>query len=55
MGKPIEEHLADYLLGMNKASRTKEFMSRNLSAIKETYGERVARRVMELIRGKWKA
>lgn len=54
MGKQIEEHLADYLLGMHKDSRTREFMSRNLKAFKETYGERVAQRVMELIRGKWK-
>ena len=53
-GKPIEQHLADYLLGMHKDSRTKEFMRRNLVFFKEKYGERVARQVMELIRGKWR-
>lgn len=53
-GKPIEQHLADYLLGMHKDSRTREFMSRNLRHIKDAYGERVALRVMELIRGKWR-
>lgn len=55
MGKPIEQHLADYLLGMNPMSRTRSFMRSNLAFIKDKYGEQIANRVRELVRGKWRA
>lgn len=53
--KPIEQTLAEYLLGLARGSWTRDYNRRCLASIRQTYGETVAGRVEKLVREKWAA
>lgn len=52
--KPIEEHLAGYLLGLQRGSWTKAYNRQCLELWRKQYGDRVADRVSKIVAEKWK-
>ena len=52
--KPIEEHLADFLL-TQKSPGLADYRKRCLAHCREHYGEQVAMRVEAIVRERWGA
>ena len=50
--KPIEEHLADFLL-MHRDPRFRDYRRRCLAHWRESYGEAVAAKVEAMVRERW--
>ena len=53
--KPIEQTLAEYLLGLARGSWTRDYNRRCLAMISERYGATIAARVEKLVRERWAA
>lgn len=51
--KPIEQHLAGYLLSLQRGSWSKGYNRQCLALWKEKYGEQVAMRIERLVKEKW--
>lgn len=54
MGKPIEEHLAEYLLGLQRGSWTSEYNRQCVALWRKTYGNKVAERAEAIAKSRWK-
>ena len=52
MGKPLEEHLADFVLMMR--NHPLSYRRECLQLWREKYGDQVAMRVEKLVRDRWK-
>lgn len=52
--KPIEQHLAGFLLSLQRGSWTKAYNLQCLALWKEKYGDQVVARVERLVKEKWK-
>lgn len=52
--KPIEEHLAGFLLGLQRGPWSKAYNRKCLALWRERYGEQVAMRVERIVAAKWK-
>lgn len=50
--KPIEQHLAGYLLSLQRGSWSKGYNRQCLALWKEKYGEQVAMRIERLVKEK---
>lgn len=53
--KPIEQTLAEYLLGLARGPWTKRYNQDCLAMWRERYGDLVATRVAKIVREKWSA
>lgn len=51
---PLEQHLADYLLGLVRGSDTQRYNRECLAMWREKYGEQVVAKVEKLVKEKWK-
>ena len=54
MGKPIEQTLAEYLLGLQRGPWTRRYNQDCVAMWRTTYGEMVAMRVEKIVRERWK-
>lgn len=54
MAKSLEEHLADYLVGLARGSWTAQYNQDCLAMWQEKYGESFRMRVEKLARERWK-
>jgi hypothetical protein len=52
--KPIEEHLASFLLGLQRGPWSKNYNRQCLALWRERYGEQVAARTERLVAEGWK-
>ena len=55
MPKPIEQDLADYLLGLARGPWTARYNRDCLALWRQMYGNLIATRVEAIVREKWKA
>lgn len=54
MAKSIEEHMAEYLLGLARGPWTRSYNQRCLAMWREQYGDRMAARVEAIVTERWK-
>lgn len=54
MGKALEEHLADYLLGLKRGDWTQRYNRECLALWGETYGDSVRLKVEKIVKERWK-
>ena len=54
MAKPIEEHLAEYLLGLQRGSWTPQYNRECVKLWREVYGDKVAERAESIAKSRWK-
>ena len=54
MAKPIEEHMAEYLLGLRRGAWTKRYNQECLAMWRESYGEQVSSKVEKIVKERWK-
>ena len=54
MAKSIEEHMAEYLLGLRRGAWTKRYNQECLAMWGEQYGESVRLKVEKLVKERWK-
>jgi hypothetical protein len=54
MSKPLEEHLAEYLLGLARGAWTNGYNRLCLALWREKYGDRVVERAERIAREQWK-
>jgi hypothetical protein len=54
MSIPIEQHLAAYLLGLQRGSWTKAHNRECIALWREKYGDQVASKVERMVMAKWK-
>lgn len=52
--KPIEDYLAAYLLALVRGPWSKDYNRRCLEMWRGRYGDQVANRVEQIVKGKWK-
>ena len=52
MGKPIEEHLAEFVLGMVRTDEWRSYVKSCLSMWEQQYGKQVADRARSIINSK---
>lgn len=50
----LEQHLADYLLGLKRGDWTQRYNRECLTIWREKYGEPVAAKVEKLVKERWK-
>lgn len=51
--KPLEEHLAAYLLSLQRGPWLKAYCRECVAIWRETYGDKVASKVEKLVRERW--
>ena len=54
MAKPLEETLAEYLLGLARGTWTKRYNQACLAMWRERYGERVTNRAEAIVKERWR-
>ena len=54
MAKSIEEHMAEYLVGLTRGSWTRRYNQECLAMWGEVYGEGVRLKVEKLVKERWK-
>ncbi|MFA7290926.1 MAG: hypothetical protein WC023_01635 [Rhodocyclaceae bacterium] len=52
--KPLEQHLAGYLLGLARGNWTLAYNRECLALWRECYGEQIAARAEKLVKAGWK-
>ena len=54
MSKPLEEHLAEYLLGLSRGAWTRAYNQSCLAMWRGKYGETFAAKIEKIVKERWK-